>query len=123
MDLFLNKIDPQLVRQVKETTATGIVHKKDDVPIHEEDKDREEEKRKKKRDIKTIKEKVKKINDLAESKGLDIFFTLEAENFQLWIKVFEKNSDKCIRTFDENEIEEILNRMENLSGIIVDVKR
>ncbi len=122
--LFLNKIDPQIVKNIQKISSSGVVHKKEDVPIQRESKDKNESDHKKKqKNSKKAKEKVKALNDLAQKNSLDFFFVAEEEDHQLYIKVFDKQTNTCIRSFDENEIEELLSRLQDLSGIIVDTKR
>lgn len=122
MDFFLNKIDPQLVKIVQEVTSPSVIHKKNDVPIFKEEKDRES-KGKFQRSLKKYKEKVKEINALLAENNIDIFLVLDTEKDLLKVKVLDKTTDTCLRTFDENEIEELIKRLEDLSGIIVDVKK
>lgn len=121
MDFYLNKIDPQLVKVIKEATATNVIHRKNEVPIRKEEKDRESGQDRKKRQ-RQIKAQIQKLNELADKKQLDIFFALEETNQELWIKVYEKNTDNCIKSFNESEIEDIISRLQNIMGIIVDVK-
>jgi len=115
-------MDPQIIKSIQKVTATGVVHKKDDVPIHEEDQNQEES-RNKGKSKKKFKEKIQQLNDLAKENRLDIFFVFEKERDQLLIKVFDAHTDMCIKTFGEEDIEELLDRLQNLSGIIVDTKR
>lgn len=121
MDFFLNKIDPQIVKVIKQATATGVVHRKDDLPVPKEEKDREKDKNREGRHGK-IKEQIKKLNQLADKDQLDIFFVLEESVDQLWIKVYEKKTDTCIKCFNEKEIEDLISRLQNIMGIIVDTK-
>ncbi len=122
MDFFLNKIDPQIVKVIKKATATGVIHRKDDLPVPKEEKDRENEKDRKRRH-RQIREQIDQLNQLAEKDQLDIFFVLEESGHQLWIKVYEKKADTCIKCFNEREIEDLISRLQNIMGIIVDVKR
>jgi len=122
VDYFLNKIDPQIVKNIQKISSTGVVHKKEDVPIQRESKDKDEPDQKQKKHKKS-KEKIEALNELAEKNDLDFFFVAKEEGRQLWIKVFDKQTNTCIRSFDENEVTELLNRLQNLSGIIVDTKR
>lgn len=121
MDFFLNKIDPQIVNIIKQTTATGVVHRKDDVPVQKEEKDRESGKDKKDR-RKKIRKQIEKLNQLVNKNELDIFFVLEDMSDELLIKVYEKKTDNCIKIFQESEIEDLISRLQNIMGIIIDVK-
>lgn len=119
---FLNRVDPQILRSVKEVTSTGVIHKKDEVVIRDEDGSRQRDKQEHKKSRKEIEEQVEKLNKLSEENALDIFFIIEEQNNQLHIKVLNKKTNQFIRTFNETEIEDIFNRLNNLSGIILDAK-
>lgn len=119
---FLNRVDPLILRSVKEVTSTGVIHKKDEVVIRDEDGSRQRDKQEHKKSRKEIEEQVEKLNKLSEENALDIFFIIEEQNNQLHIKVLNKKTNQFIRTFNETEIEDIFNRLNNLSGIILDAK-
>lgn len=119
---FLNRVDPQILRSVKEVTSAGVIHKKDEVVIRDEDGSRQRDKQQHKKSRKEIEEQVEKLNKLSEENALDIFFIIEEQNDQLYIKVLNKQTNQFIRTFNETEVEDVLNRLNNLSGIILDAK-
>lgn len=122
MDFYLSNIDPQIIKIVNDKTANNVVHAKDDVPIQKDKKENQKEKNSNKMTKEEAKKKVIKLNELSETNNLDIYFVLEDENNQLFIKVFEKHTDRYIRVFDENEIEMLLQKLSTISGLIVDIK-
>lgn len=64
------------------------------------------------------KQVVKKVNDLVKSFSTKISFDIDPESSQSIITVTEKESGKLIRQIPSEEMLELMQKMEEISGII-----
>lgn len=120
---YLTRIDPQIiVRAINEKTSESVVHAKESIFISQQQKEKEKEERRGKTDRETSRKRLKELSDFIEANDLDIYFLVGEENNQLTLKVFERDTDKFIREFGEPEIEQLLQKLISLSGLLVDVK-
>jgi len=115
----IDKVDSQIVRLILDKTGKDYVHKKDEPFV---DKDGRHKERDKRRDAEALKQEIRRLNDLFESEGVDIFL-LVAENHEknrIQVKVFEKSSNRLIRVLNEDEMDRILKKIMGDAGIIFD---
>ena len=117
--MSIEKIDPRIVRLVLDSTGKDYVHKKDEPAV---DKDGRHKERDRRRDAEVLKKEIRRLNDLFESEGVDIFLVVaeDEERNGLMIKVFERSSNRLVRVLNEEEMDRILKKIMGDSGIIFD---
>lgn len=121
MMFYLEKIDPIIVKDVNDKTSNNIVHNKEGIIISQ---DNDQEKKEQQRpDKKKIKQDINKLNELLNEEEVNIYLSVEEKNHAIIIKVFEKNTDKLIRTFNEDEVIKLIESLNIFSGVLIDKKK
>lgn len=115
--MYTDIIDPNVIRKVKQNTVKQLVHtgKKTSVTKRKrEDEDKPIFLSKK------IKQKVEQYNQHFTKENIDIYLQIEDNKESFSIKVFNKTEGKLIRKYEENEVTDMLIKLDDLIGIIVD---
>lgn len=111
---ILNKIDPVIVNNVHQQTAEGVVHAYEKTRVSKDGK-RDREKQPSHKDKK---DKISKFNSMLKAMGLDMSFKLEGD-----LVVMVDKEGNIINTYTDDQIEKLLQKMEDMMGVIVDTKR
>ena len=124
MDFFLSNIDSQIMQQVKSLTASNVINRKKEVYIHKDETHREKGKDNRKNGKDEIRRRIQELNNLIEERKIGIYLLLEENEDEdiLMIKVMDKNTDTCIKMFNEFELEKLINSLQDVMGIIVDIR-
>lgn len=115
--LNLERIDPNLIRQVRDQTLQEIVHAKQESGIT-----REEHYRQKPPplSILKIKKRVKRFNGILKKHHINIFLDIEEGEERLFLRVLERETGELLRAFEEEEVEEMLMKLESFIGFFID---
>ncbi len=115
----IDKVDSQIVRLILDKTGKDYVHKKDKPFV---DKDGRHKERNRRWDAEALKKEIRRLNELFESEGVDIFLAVaeDEDRNRLKIKVFEKSNNRLIRVLNEEEMDHILKKIMGDAGIIFD---
>lgn len=129
-DFFLNKIDPHIVQSVVRINADKVVHamKDSDIrvdPDKEHEKQEQPEKEKEKDEElseESISQKVLELNHLSDKKHLNFYFSYDKTNKELCVKVLEKGTKRHIRSLKEAAVKEMLEKLSEAAGVLLDDK-
>ena len=124
MDFFLSNLDNQIIKQVKSLTASNVVNTKREIYIHKDETHREKDKNGHRKSKEEIIKRIQELNNLIEEKRIGIYLIVEEVGNEdiLMIKVMDKNTDMCIRVFKESELEKLISSLQDVMGILVDIR-
>lgn len=110
------RIDPHIMKEIRDQTLQEIVHTKPETTVIRK---KESEERHHAINLWELKKKVKKYNEFFEKHKINIFLKM-AEGKELSILVFKRDTDQLIETFNDDQVQELLMKVENLIGLFVD---
>lgn len=120
--ISFERIDPNILKQVRDQTLQEIVHTTKESAITR----REEKSPKTFIPSKSkIKKKVKKFNGILKENKINIYldiedFEEEAEEKEFFLRVFERDSKELIQVYFQEEVEEMLMKLESFIGFFID---
>jgi uncharacterized FlaG/YvyC family protein len=113
--ISLERVDPNIMRQIKEQTLQEIVHTKREPGITKEEKNPD----KSPLSILKLKKKIKRYNGVLKKHHINIFLDVE-EGEELFLRVLERESGELIQIYNDEEVEELLMKLENFIGFFID---
>jgi FlaG protein. len=113
MPINLNKIDPVIINNVQQQTVEEVIHPSEKTKIS---KDKEREKGG--QSYKGTKGKINKFNSVLSTMKINIMFVMEGNS----VMAVDEKGD-VIRRYSSDDIDELLNRMEDMIGILIDAKK
>ena len=112
--MTLNKIDPIIINNVQQQTVEGVVHTSDKIRVAKDKKQKREQSF-----YKGIKDKLAKLNSYLKSKDIDITFAVGDDG----MVIAHDKDGNIVKTFVEDEIDDLLNNMEQMAGIFIDLRK
>src|SRR5690554_6648368 len=112
----LNRVDPNIIRQIQDQTLQQIVHTKREPSIT-----REEENQQRTDPLYwfKLKKRIKRYNGLLKKHHINIFLDVE-EDEEFFLRVLERDSGELIQIFSNDEVEELLMKLESFIGFFID---
>lgn len=114
MAILLNKIDPVIINNVQKQTVEEVVHTYERTKISKDKKEEQGSGHSKKK----AKEKVDKFNSILEVMGADMNLQLEGDS----VIAVDKDG-KVIKRYTKDAVVELLDKMQDMIGVFIDIKK
>lgn len=114
--ISLERVDPNIIRQIRDQTLQEIVHTKREPGITKEEKNPEKSSH---LSILKLKKKIKRYNGVLKKHHINIFLDVE-EGEELFLRVLERDSGELIQIYNDEEVEELLMKLESFIGFFID---
>ncbi|MTI65729.1 MAG: flagellar protein FlaG [Firmicutes bacterium] len=114
--LRLENLDPNILKQVKDKTIKELVHtgRETEVSRRKEEKDE-----KPIYSFFKINKKVKKYNKFFKEEDINIYLDVKKEE-NLSLKVLDRKTKDVIKEYKEEEVTDVLTKLDDMLGILVD---
>src|SRR5690554_5453324 len=115
--ISLERIDPNIMKQIKEQTIQEIIH-----PKRETSTIRKEGVQQGNPHINRLrlKKKIKRFNGLLKRHHIRLFLDFDECEAEFLLRVMDRETDEVLRILYNNEVEELLKKLEDFIGIFVD---
>ena len=110
------RVDPHIMKQIRDQTLQEIVHTKPETTVIRKEENQEKHYP---IDVWKLKKRIKRYNGLLKRHHVNIFLEVAGEQ-ELFIRILERDTGKLMRIFNDEEVEELLMKLENFIGLFID---
>ncbi len=115
--ISLERIDPNIMKEIKDQTIEQIIHAKREASTIRE---KVIQQRNPYIDRYRLKKRIKRVNGLLKRHHVKLLLDYEETQEEFLLRVIHRESNEVLRIYYNEEVEEILMKLEDFMGIFVD---
>lgn len=112
MPVVLNKIDPVIINNVQQQTMEEVVHTSKKIRVSKDKKDSRDGKRQYGND------KIEQLNSILETMDIDVRLQIQGDSIDV-----TAGDGRVLKTYTRDAVEELFQKMEDMLGVLIDIKR